>query len=229
MSPDLIDATLRSLDPAEREVRVPPPPTLDVCAGVPARRRPRPRLVLAAAAAVTLAAGAVAAPGLTGSDAAFATWQAVPDGLSASDAQQAADHCRDAQDLDGGEAVVGDRRGEWTTVLLAGDGLSALCVTDESRPVFRDMIGSSGPGVAAPGPRELVASDLGTGTMSAGDISLAAGRAGAEVTSVAFGDVEATVSGGYFALWLPGRAFEDAPVELEVGRASCRERVFAVV
>lgn len=88
------------------------------------------------------------------------------------------------------------------------------------------MIGSVGKptGYTTPGPRELLAPDLGTGSMDAGDISLAAGAAGAEITGIIYksqtrDDVTATVSHGRFALWLPGNELQDASrngVELEV-------------
>ncbi|HEX4812222.1 MAG TPA: hypothetical protein VFV66_05665 [Nonomuraea sp.] len=79
------------------------------------------------------------------------------------------------------------------------------------------MIGSVGTPTeyAAPGPRDLVATSLGVGTMKAGDVSLAAGTAGSDIVGVIYrsrthGHVAATVSRGHFALWLPGDEFEDA-------------------
>ena len=54
-----------------------------------------------------------------------------------------------------------DRRGDWTTVVLSGDGgFSGLCVTDASTGWFRkDMIGSAGvaTGLDPVGARGLVA------------------------------------------------------------------------
>ena len=88
------------------------------------------------------------------------------------------------------------------------------------------MIGSIGTATdhAAPEPRELLATDLGVGTIDAGDISLAAGTAGSDVVSVVYhsrtrGDVTATVNQGHFALWFPGDELMDASsdgVEVEV-------------
>ncbi|MBO1751351.1 hypothetical protein J4G33_06000 [Actinotalea sp. BY-33] len=54
--------------------------------------------------------------------------------------------------------------------------------------------------------------------MSAGDISLVAGTAGAEVVAVAYrstthGEVHATVNGGHFALWFPGDELRDGATE----------------
>lgn len=257
----LIAAALRSLDPADQDVdpssvrarsdlhailatdpapdprQLPWPPATGVGRPRgPARTTRRLALVAAMAAAVT--AAMVALPSLTGGDQAFATWTAVPAGMSAQHRAEAAAGCRESQedgpgseyaaDLDGAELVIAERRGVWTTVVLAGtDGFSATCITDDSANLFADgMIGSMGTpaGYAAPAPREMFATDLGTGTMDAGDISLAAGRAGSDVVGVVYrsrahGDVTATVNQGHFALWFPGDELMDAAsngVEVEV-------------
>lgn len=244
--------TLRSLDPADRNVDPHNPrarATLErVLASDPeqgpdhttpmARSRRGVRLTAVAfATAVTAAAAFVLLPSLMSGDRAFASWTAMPTGLSAQGAADAAADCRDAQ-LDGPGAEYGDtlrradtaiaeRRGEWTLVVLAGEeGFSALCITDESTPLFRSWFGSVGAPAdyATPDPRDVVATDLGTGSSDAGDLSVAAGYVGSDVTEVVYrsandGGVAATVSGGRFALWLPGDELEDAPrygVEVEV-------------
>ena len=87
-----------------------------------------------------------------------------------------------ADEAEGAAVAVAERRGVWTTVVLAGeDGFSALCITDDAVHLFSNgMIGSVGKPAdhTTPGPRELIATDLGTGSMDAGEISLAAGAAG---------------------------------------------------
>lgn len=209
----------------------------DPGADAPARRtRPgggRGRLVLAGvalAAVATVTVGVVALPSVLGGDAAFASWTSTPGAMSPAQQREAAEACRDVQQGAGGEyddalaaavPAVAERRGAWTTVVLAGeDGFSALCVTDSSRRLFDDWFGSVGHSAtsAAPGPRALLVTDLGTGSMRAGDLSLAAGLVGSDVAAVAFdsatqGRVEATVSHGRFALWLPGDELEAAPAE----------------
>ena len=197
----------------------------------------RPRNAARAARRVTLAggvlaavtAGVVALPSLSGGDQAFASWTPAPRGLSAQERIDAAGGCRrmhvdgagaeHADELGSAEPVIAERRGVWTTVVLAGTGgFSAMCITDDSSHFFSGgAIGSVGTpsGHTAPGPRDLVATSLGAGTMSAGDLSLAAGSAGSDVVGVVYrsrshGDVAATVSQGHFALWLPGDEFEDA-------------------
>jgi hypothetical protein len=78
------------------------------------------------------------------------------------------------------------------------------------------MIGSAGvaTGLDPVGARGVVATDLGTGTMSAVEISLAAGLAGPQVAGIttdteSHGVVTATIAGGRFALWFPGDELVD--------------------
>jgi hypothetical protein len=201
------------------------------------RRVTRGRIALAGGALAALTAGALALPSVSGGDAAFASWTADPTALSAQEAADAAQSCRRSQQ--GGPAgfaaqlqdafpAIAERRGVWTTVVLAGsEGFRALCITDDSSALLdRGMIGSIGapPDWAPPGPRALRARDLGRGTMSAGDLSLAAGDAGSDVAGVLYrspvhGDVIATLAQGQFAFWLPGDELEHASsagVEVQV-------------
>lgn len=195
------------------------------------------RIALGGMVAV-VTAGLVVVPSLSGGDPAFASWTSTPSGMTETDRASAASECRTSQkDVGGGmyaddvgsaAVAVAERRGVWTTVVLTGkDGFSAMCISDDAVNLFgMGMIGSVGKsvGIAVPGPRELTATDLGTGTMSAGDISLAAGAAGSDVVGVVYKsltheDVTATVSLGHFALWLPGDELRNASsdgVEVEV-------------
>lgn len=202
-------------------------------AGTPARR-----LVLVGGLVAAVTGGMVLLPSLLGGDQAFATWTAAPAGLSTQQRAEAAADCRTQQrgaagdryadDLRSAEPVIAESRGVWTTVVLAGpDGFSAMCISDDSARLFaQGMIGSLGTPTdyTAPLPREVRATDLGVGTMSVGDISLAAGTVGADVAGVMLhsrthGDVSATVTDGHFALWFPGDELIDASstgVEVEV-------------
>ena len=211
-----------------------PPPLTPPTAGDPAVV---PRSVSRTARRTAIVAGLVAAataalvvlPPPSGGDPAFASWTRVPAGMSEQERASTAADCRAAQrdtgggmysaDLDKADVAVAERRGQWTTVVLSGeDGFSALCITDGSDSLFnKGMIGSVGrpSDSAAPGPRELTAMVLGTGTMSAGAISIAAGSAGSDVTGVVYKssahqEVQATVSHGRFALWMPGDELQDA-------------------
>jgi hypothetical protein len=130
-----------------------------------------------------------------------------------------------ADDLDLAHIAIAERRGVWTTVVLGGpDGFSAMCITDDSTSLFgKGMIGSIGRTAdhATLGARDLKALSLGTGTMSAGEISMASGIAGTDVIGVAYnspalGEVTATVARGHFALWLPGDELRDASNGLDV-------------
>lgn len=191
-------------------------------------RRTIGRIALAGGLVAAVTTGVVVLPPLTGGDQAFATWTASPTILPGQDVPEAGAGCRDslmkggdeyAKDLRAARTVIAERRGEWTTVVLAGtEGFSALCITDDSVRLFdQAMIGSLGRPTnnTSPHPRELIATSLGVGAMSAGEISLAAGTAGTDIVGVVYrspthGDVRATVSEGHFALWLPGNALENA-------------------
>lgn len=194
-------------------------------ASTPIRRRtPRARVAVGLIAAAALAVAGVLAPSaLRSGDTAFASWTPTASTLSASDEANAGKSCRhelsDADPAAGQtDTALADRRGDWTTVVLSGDtGFSGLCITDASTGWFRkDMIGSAGvaTGPNPVGARSVVATDLGTGTMAAGDISLAAGFAGPQVAGItvdteSHGVVTATVAGGRFALWFPGDELQD--------------------
>lgn len=199
-------------------------------AGRPRRAAPAPRRVaLAAGVLAAVTAGVAALPSLSGGDQAFASWTPAPRGMTEQEAADAAASCRQMQQngagaeyadrLGSAEPVIAERRGLWTTVVLAAaDGFSAMCIADDSTRLFADdMIGSVGTpsDYVPPGPRDLIATSLGAGTMKAGDLSLAAGVAGPDVVAVAYasrthGTVAATVSQRHFALWLPGDEFKEA-------------------
>ena len=200
-------------------------------------RRTAPKAALAGAMLVAVTAAVFLLPSLSGGDAAFASWTPNPDAISATDRPEAAANCREAQggaghdyaaQLSTAKTVIAERRGVWTTVLLAGqDGFNVLCITDESSPFYsKGMIGHIGTPTdwTPPGPRGLTAASLGSGTVDSAALSLAAGAAGADIIKIvyrspAYGDVTATLSDGHFALWLPGTELGNASnngVELEV-------------
>ncbi|NJC23266.1 hypothetical protein BJ994_002342 [Arthrobacter pigmenti] len=245
---DDIDASLRTLDAADRSIRPvranrasadlerilranPSGPAIE-----PSRRSKVGRRVALAGGVIAAAtAAAVTLPSLNGGDQAFASWTASPVVIEEQEAAKAAEECRDSHgevaggqfedDARGAQIAIAERRGVWTTVVLTGpDGFSAMCVTDDSASLFgKSMIGSVGKPdtYAAPNSRELRAISLGTGTMSGGSISLAAGEAGSDVVGVTYrspavGDVQATVARGHFALWLPGDELQHASDGLDV-------------
>lgn len=193
------------------------------------------RVTLAGGTLAVLTTGLVALPPLTGGDQAFATWASTPGQMTANQRADAATSCRQTQlggagadytsELSTAELAIAERRGVWNTVILAGpDGFAALCITDDSTGLFtRDMIGSIGSPTdyAVPRPRDVTATDLGTGTMSAGDLSLAAGTVGTDVVGISYnsqsnGEVAATVANGRFAFWFPGDELKDISAADEV-------------
>ncbi|MDQ0620052.1 hypothetical protein [Arthrobacter globiformis] len=205
-----------------------------------ARRTGRPvrRFAIVGGMVAAATAGLIVLPSLSGGDLAFASWTPAPASMSEQDRAAAAADCRSSQKGTGGgmyaadvvsaQLAIAERRGVWTTVVLSGaGGFSVMCITDDFASLFtKGMIGSIGKPAnqASPGPRELIATDLGTGSMSAGYISLAAGAAGSDIAEVSYVSrahqkVKATVSQGRFALWLPGDELQDAAsngVEVEV-------------
>jgi len=230
--------SILATDPSPDPLQQPWSSSADRVARPRSAARTTRRVALAGGMLAAVTAGLVVLPALTGGDQAFASWTRAPHGMSAQESTDAAAGCRQMQEdgagaeyadaLSSAEPVIAERRGVWTTVVLAGtDGFSAMCITDNSTHLFaKDMIGSVGTptGYAAPGPRALTATDLGVGTMSAGDLSMVAGTAGSDIVGVVYhsrtqGDVSATVSQGRFALWLPGDELKDASsngVEVEV-------------
>lgn len=202
----------------------PTPPTMpDV--GQRRNRRLATRVAMGSGLVAASAVAAVVLPSALGGDTAFATWTAAPSGMSAQDRASASASCRDEQksgspefrdELSTATTAISERRGAWTLVVLAGqDGFSALCITDDSTRLFQDFFGSIGktPSADRPTPRGLTATVLGTGSADGNELSVAAGLAGPDVTALTYtsptrGKVKATVSGGQFALWLPGNELE---------------------
>lgn len=239
---------LRSLDPAPDQVDPHGPRARadlarilasDPAAGPRELTRPAraPRLVAAAVAVLAVGSGLALLPSLTGSDPAYATWTAVPTTVPGNQQSEMADACRDAQregagsthrqELASATTAIAERRGAWSLVLLTGDdGFSALCITDESRPLFRSSFGYVGAATdtAEGTDGSLAANALGVGSIDGRELSVATGPVGPDVVAVTYlsdehGEVAATVSHGYFAFWLPGDELSDAsrtgtPVEV---------------
>jgi hypothetical protein len=213
----------------------------------PRRRKVVLRVTTAAAAAAAVVAGVILVPSLTGGDQAFATWTGTPSAPSTGEATDLADACRDSQrdgagsgfgtKLDRAATAVAERRGAWSLVLLVGDGgFSAMCITDESTPLFKSSIGHIGTPSdhQAPDPREATAHSLGTGMIDGEELSVAAGAVGADVTGLTYasaehGAVAATVAHGHFAFWLPGGELEDASRDGVAVTATYRDGTTATI
>ena len=113
-----IDATLRSLDPADPHVDpVSARARSDLHAILATdptsypRRRPWPstrRVVLVGGMVAAATVALVTLPSLTGGDQAFATWAAAPEGMSAQQRAEAATHCRKNQKDGAGAEYAGD-------------------------------------------------------------------------------------------------------------------------
>jgi len=180
---------------------------------------------VAAGLVAAATAGVLVVSSTLGGEAAYASWTASPNGLSAQETAVAEQGCRERHrqndigvgmfpELDAAQIAVAERRGDWTMVVLTGPGdFFADCITPTLEAGFGqdgDWSAGASTGDRAPGPRELTMKSFGTATLHAGPVSVVAGRAGKDVAGVTYssrshGDVAATVSGGAFALWFPGK------------------------
>lgn len=230
---DTLDAALRRLDPApaadltEAErgradalfARIVATPA-DVPAAVePVRsRQARRRNRLLVAAGLAGATG-IAVPALLGGGGAFGSWTAEPEPLSAAATAAAGTTCRAALDVPdlGEHAVLAERRGEWTYVLLAGPQSEATClmpdglVAREARNGDDDFFGSYSPDPSAPPtlhPDALEEGQSMEGSTHEGWFVWTSGYVGSDVTGVTVHtstglDIQASVAEGRFAAWWP--------------------------
>lgn len=181
------------------------------------------RAALVGASAAALAVGLVAVPALTtDNEDAFASWATVPEQLAPQQAPAAASECRatwqngpdlavmgvTSEQLDSAHVAVAEKRGAWTTVVLAGDdGLTATCTWGPRGPAS-DGLGTRD--ILPLDPREVRMFNVGGSSGKAqGDLSSIIGYSGDDVVGVTYhseryGDVVATVGEERFALWMLG-------------------------
>ncbi|WP_278236026.1 hypothetical protein [Isoptericola sp. AK164] len=194
-------------------------------------RRSRTAVATGAVAgvAVAVAAGVVVTTTFGGPEA-YASWTPTPQVVDPAAAVQdaascpTAAHAVDEDAADQGspiteipvDPVLAEVRGDYTYVLLSGDGALAECfvtTTDGSSQVYSsESVG--GTPVPQPGPRELVVAESGTASWSDGPngegaVTAAFGRVGDEIEAVTVAtadgeQVAASVDDGWFALWAPG-------------------------
>jgi hypothetical protein len=203
---------------------------------------PRPsrrwRTLALGAVALAATAGFLVVPALSGGDPAFATWTAAPGELIGTERDSAVSDCirssqgvgsgMYAKDLEAAEVAIAEKRGVWTTVVIAGaNGFEATCTTDSTAPWFKKgsfgSVGNSGNGQPLP-PRGVRATQLGTGVISNNPLSMASGQVGTDVAAIAYTSasgeqIKATVSKGQFAFWFPGSELttsSDQAVPIEV-------------
>ncbi|SKC81588.1 hypothetical protein [Krasilnikoviella flava] len=237
---------IAALDPA-RDLKAPGRPDDDALAAIlgssraaiPIRRSPRRAVLAGAAAAAVVAVATVATVTSLGTPTAFAGWSAVPTVLSDEEMTARAASCETSAHTitDGADGpqvedvpigpVLAEERGEYTYVLLTGDGAVGECLvvaqaSGATEVVTGDTVLGAPP--AAPGPRDVTTLQAGTASWSQGAtgdgaLTSAFGRAGAEVAAVELtltsGErVEATVHDGWWAVWAPGEASLRTTAEL---------------
>lgn len=198
-------------------------------------RKPRPQWIRnaawVAAVAVAIGVASLAIPGVGGSGVSYATWTATPAPVSDSDLQTAARACRAAvsdahgptgngiADLSTIPVVLAERRGDFVAMLLHRDApqTSVACVAINPRGsadvdnVQASIGGSDGPAPSPP-PFQIMPGGIAQfgGRFPA---AFTDGSVGANVAGVTIhaGDqtVQATVRGGRYVAWWPGKAFTD--------------------
>lgn len=233
---------LSGLDPA-RHLRAPgtteDPVLQDILAtdrGTRRYRRARPGVVAATAAGAVVAVGvAVSLSSVLGAAPAYASWTPVPAAvLDATQVARDAACPTTATDVvgDGADAtvaqvaltpVLAETRGDYTYVVLAGDGAAGDCfVAGDAADVYASS--SVGAPPAAPGARDLTVAASGTASWSTGGdgegaVTSAYGRAGQDVVEVTAvlddgEQVVASLDGGWWAVWAPGEESFGADVQV---------------
>lgn len=233
-----ITTALRELDPApsrglttaERDhadavfARIVSTPIEEASVVPPVRRRRRRLLAIAG-----LGAAGIAVPGLLLGGSAYGSWTPTPEPLTATAAVEAATTCRSALEVPGGgaRALVAERRGGWTYVLVAGPGSETVCLMPneaigQGRTRADDFFGSHDPDAPAPPTLRADGIDEATsmqGSTDEGWFSWVEGYVGGDVTGVTVRtssglEIEASVVGGRFAAWWPSsRQSSDRPAE----------------
>ena len=193
--------------------------------GVRQNRRPVRRIAVGAGLVAAITAAAIVLPSVLGGDQAFATWTGTPATMSSQESANASATCR-AQGtasapeygpaLKGATTALSERRGTWTLVVLVGrGGFSGFCINDTATAAARSSYLGFTSSAELPGRRELKVGVLGASELNGKYMSSAVGLAGADVTGITYtsakhGKVKATVAGGQYALWLPGKELERA-------------------
>lgn len=236
LTSDTIDAAVRDLDPAPEAVLTEAERrradgtrdkilTTDPYDPGPAERDrpPRRRRLLASLGLVGAAAAAVPVL-LIGGGSALASWTPTPEVLTPAETDAAASTCRADLGMPGAQetALLAERRGTWTYVLISGPRAEASCLLRNDvvgqDPAGHEVFGSLEPD---PGEAPAVSRDglveTGSAATSIDDglfgeewLTWAYGRVGAEVTAVTVHtplgfDVTASVDNGRFAAWWPSQ------------------------
>lgn len=220
-----LDAALRSLDAA-------PAAPLDDLARVRATallertlavgradrrqrpRRTRPRVVLLGAAAAAVAVGIGATQVLGGGTTAYAaSWTPTPSAASPADVAAAREVCADRLPV-----RLAERRGD--LVVLAMDSGAAepavtTCVVGMPPGGRAELVSrSGGGGVVRPSARSVTDAGIYQRGVAGDELSVIDGLAGEDVRAVTVRtadgrSVEATVAGGHYVAWWPGRAMTE--------------------
>ena len=201
-------------------------------------RRRRVTLARAAGLVAAASVGALAITFLPGpgDGNAYASWTATPAAVAGRDAAVAVQECRDAMrgpfwarqeggptefDPQAATVALTERRGDLVSVLLRDEGplkeFSGFCVVTLEPGASSGSVEGHGLGGAVGGPPAVAPDDgflEGSMSQSGEDpISMVDGAVGAGVVGLTLHagelSVEATLDGGRYAAWIPGRIFPD--------------------
>ena len=220
---DATDATSLIRKTAMLERVLATPQTAPDTVTVPRPRRFVGRIVVAGAAAA-LVGGVLVAHGLGGTGSEFtsaqlAGWVATPIAKSSSELSASAKQwCADAtakQSTDAPSYSNGDQRGAIASMVVTRGASRDLCLTTGNGQGYWELLdgpGSTLPTLAARGVNLQSAGSHGDPATS---VNTVWGQVGSDVTAVRFHvdgqDVTATVGGGIWSAWWPGRIGFDAP------------------
>ncbi len=181
------------------------------------------RLGALLAVGATVAAVAIAVPGLSSQSAAVASWTPEPEVVAPADLAVAERACRAHLEGTPNSAdiplSISERRGDIVALLFSQDDpeTSSACVVDLPRGAESPEDVSWGSG-SATGPAMVAADDSyvrgmeGQFVIGGQVLSVVSGTVGAGVASVALrgagGDAVATIAHGTYAAWIPGPMFE---------------------
>lgn len=163
-----------------------------------------------------------------------ACYELVGDVPSSSGGTAAASDTRQGSwEVDGGQITFAEQRGSWTYMLVEGPSVFSECLLHETALKSKDSsAGSAGTFTQEPPVAHATDPDKIAQTMSGGTsyptkgllpfttkslwLDYASGTVGSNVTSVTVHptigpDFEATVQGGRFAAWAPGKVGSNAP------------------
>ncbi|AEV87846.1 hypothetical protein ACWT_6833 [Actinoplanes sp. SE50] len=187
------------------------------------------RWAVAGLAAAAVSAAVLVIPGLSGDQAAYASWTGTPAALGAGDTQALSRDCMTQKltpdwgytqaQLDHARKVLGEARGAYRYVAIATQQWTATCFRDKAGTVYWGSSFESPVSDGQLGAKGVELQAWGQLKTDEGYARLMSGHLGTDVTGVAVTTpdgrkVEATVDDHYFLAWYPEKAGETRPTTI---------------